>query len=109
MQFEVRICQKIYNKITKTENFYYEMRWKFTIATTTVALVTIIIAVATAITTHFTHMIFRHFDYWLKLCLQVKTDEKLTETAAFILASFIRRRKDSLYFLVKKYIVIFPV
>ena len=43
----------------------YEMRWKFTIATTTVALVTIIVTVATAITTHVTHMIFRHFDYWL--------------------------------------------
>ena len=41
------------------------MRWKFTIATTTVALVTIIITVATAITTHVTHMIFKHFDYWL--------------------------------------------
>ena len=36
----------------------------------------------------------------LKLLLQVLTDEKLTVTAAFILASFIRRRKDSLYFLI---------
>ena len=57
--------KKIYNRATKTENFYHEMRWKFTIASTTVALVTIIITVATAITTHVTHMIFRHFDYWL--------------------------------------------
>ena len=36
----------------------------------------------------------------LKLLLQVLTDEKLNVTAAFILASFIGRRKDSLYFLV---------
>ena len=64
MQYEIRICEKSIIE-SQRQNFYFEMRWKITIAATTVAFVTIIITVATAITTRVTHMIFRHFDYWL--------------------------------------------
>ena len=27
LQYEIRICQKIYDRVTMTENVYYSIRW----------------------------------------------------------------------------------